>query len=176
MELLGRGDPRVEARSVELFERIVSTGSLVLKTIGGTRSGEVAVQRLLSSPRLSVDTIIEASSMRTVRACAGRRVVCAQDTSEINFARWAGRKGLGPGGDGKTPGFFVHPIVAVDAEEEAVLGLVGARIWTRGSARSGFCALLPRPSRTRLSWNWAWWKSPNSNHPQRVLSLCCGGC
>jgi Transposase DDE domain len=142
MELLGRGDPRVEARSVELFERIVSTGSLVLKTIGGTRSGEVAVQRLLSSPRLSVDTIIEASSMRTVRACAGRRVVCAQDTSEINFARWAGRKGLGPGGDGKTPGFFVHPIVAVDAEEEAVLGLVGARIWTRGSA-----PVAPRASR-----------------------------
>src|SRR3981189_1398439 len=95
MELLGRGDPRVEARSVELFERIVSTGSLVLKTIGGTRSGEVAVQRLLSSPRLSVDTIIEASSMRTVRACAGRRVVCAQDASEINFAPWRGRQDAG---------------------------------------------------------------------------------
>src|ERR1700738_2762721 len=98
MELLGRGDPRVEARSVELFERIVSTGSLVLKTIGGPRAGGGGGQRLLSSPRLSVDTIIEASSMRTVRACAGRRGVCGQDTSEINFARWAGGKGLGVGG------------------------------------------------------------------------------
>src|SRR4030081_411008 len=142
MELLGRGDPRVEARSVELFERIVSTGSLVLKTIGGTRSGEVAVQRLLSSRRLSVDTIIEASSMRTVRACAGRRGVCAQDTSEINFARWAGRKGLGPGGDGKTPGFFFHPIVAGDAEEEGVLGLGGAPQGAGGGSPGG-----PRASR-----------------------------
>lgn len=134
MERLGQGDPRVEARGVEFFERIVETGSLVLKTLGRTRSGEVAAQRLLSSPRLSVDTIVQASSVRTVRACAGRRVLCAQDTSEINFARWAGRKGLGPGGDGKTPGFFVHPVIAVDADVEAVLGLVGARIWTRGAA------------------------------------------
>src|ERR1700730_15060772 len=116
MELLGRGDPRVEARSVELFERIVSTGSLVLKTIGGARSGEVAVQRLVSSARLSVDTIIQEARRRTVRACAGRRVVWANDTSEINLGRWEGRKARGPGGDGKTPWFFVHPIVAVDAE------------------------------------------------------------
>jgi hypothetical protein len=38
---------------------------------------------------------------------------------------------LGPGGNGQTPGFFLHPVVAVDIEEGAVLGLVGARIWTR---------------------------------------------
>jgi hypothetical protein len=59
--------------------------------------------------------------------------VVVADTTEISFpGPGAGRRGLGPGGDGKSPGFFIHPVVAVDAESEAVLGVVGARIWTRG--------------------------------------------
>lgn len=131
MERLGIGDPRVEARGVELFERIVATGSLVLRTIGGTRAGEVAAQRWLSSPRVSLDTIIEAASVRTSSASAGRRVLAVQDTTSISFSRSARRRGLGPGADGETPGFFVHPVIAVDAQEEAVLGLAGAKIWAR---------------------------------------------
>lgn len=141
MERLGVVDPRVEARGVHLFERIVATGSVVLRTLGETRAGEVAAQRWLSSPRMTPGLIVEASSVRTASACTGRRVLATQDTTEINFARWASRRGLGPGGNGKTPGFFAHAVVAVDAEDEAVLGLVGARIWTRAgepvAARSG---------------------------------------
>jgi len=131
MERLGVSDPRVEARGVHLFERMVATGTVVLRTLGETRAGEVAAQRWLSSPRITTEQILEASSVRTVSACAGRRVLAVQDTTAISFARSAGRRGLGPGGNGQTPGFFLHPVVAVDIEEEAVLGLVGARIWTR---------------------------------------------
>lgn len=133
MERLGRVDPRVEGRGVWLFDQIVATGSVVLRTVGETRAGEVAAQRFLSSPRMTTDLILEGASLRTGRACAGGRVLAIQDTTEINFARFAGRRGLGPGGDGKTPGFFVHATVVVDATDEAVLGLAGAKIWTRGS-------------------------------------------
>src|SRR5687767_8794519 len=137
MERLGVSDPRVEARGVHLFERMVATGTVVLRTLGETRAGEVAAQRWLSSPRMTTEQILEASSVRTVSACAGRRVLAIQDTTAISFARSAGRRGLGPGSNGKTPGFFLHPVVAVDIEEEAVLGLVGARIWTRDAEPVG---------------------------------------
>ena len=57
-------------------------------------------------------------------------MVAAQDTTEVNFSgRDRGRRGLGPAGNGKALGFFIHPVVAVDAEDEAVL--VDAEIWTR---------------------------------------------
>jgi hypothetical protein len=143
MECLGIGDPRVEARGVYLFERMVATGSAVLRTLGEDRAGEVAAQRWLSSPRITTAQILEASSVRTVSACAGRRVVAVQDTTAISFTRSAARRGLGPGANGRTPGFFLHPVVAVDIEEEAVLGLVGARIWTREAE-----PVSPRASRT----------------------------
>jgi len=38
---------------------------------------------------------------------------------------------LGPAGDGVSAGFFIHPLIAIDVETEAVLGLLGAKIWTR---------------------------------------------
>jgi hypothetical protein len=129
-------DPRTAARGAWLFDRIVTTGSLVLRELGGTRAGEVAAHRYLSSPYVTADGIIAALSERTRRASAARRVVAAQDTTEINFSgRSAARRGLGPGGDGKSPGFFIHPVVVVDADEEAVLGLAAARIWTRAAEK-----------------------------------------
>src|ERR1700738_3999755 len=141
MELLGRGDPRVEARSVELFERIVSTGSLVLKTIGGTRSGEVAVQRLLSSPRLSVDTIIEASSMRTVRACAGRRVVCARRIP-VRLILRAGQdaRALGLAGTARRRGSLSIRLLRLMLKRKRFWGLLGP-----ASGRAG----VPRERRAR---------------------------
>jgi len=71
--------------------------------------------------------MVETLAARTAAACAGRRIVVAQDTTEINFAgREERRRGLGPAGDGVSAGFFIHPQIA-----GAVLGLLGARIWTR---------------------------------------------
>jgi len=132
------GDARVAARLEWFIDRVVATGSLVLRKLGQTRAGEVAVQRFLASPYSSASGIIETLVQRTVRQCAGRRIVAIQDTSEINFkGRAARRQGLGPGGNGRDPGFFVHPVVAVDVEDEAVIGLVGAQIWTRSGVPAG---------------------------------------
>jgi hypothetical protein len=126
------GDVRLSARGDWLMDRIVSTGSLVVRRIGGDRAGEIACHRFLDNARVEAQTLIDALSWRTSAACAGRRVLAVQDTTEVNFSgRDRGRRGLGPAGDGKALGFFIHPVVAVDAEDEAVLGLVDAEIWTR---------------------------------------------
>lgn len=130
------GDVRTAERGAQLFEQMVGMGSLVLRRLGGTRAGEIAAHRFLSSPHVTVAGITEAFSDRTRQASVGRRVVVAQDTTEINFSgRSAGRRGLGPAGDGKAPGFFIHPNVVVDADAEVVLGLAGAQIWTREAGK-----------------------------------------
>jgi len=132
------GDIRVAERGEWLLERIVATGSLVVRKLGQTRGDEMAVHRFLSSPYVSVGSIVKTLAARTAAQCAGRRIVAIQDTSEINFAgRSARRRGLGPGGNGRDPGFFVHPVIAVDLDSEAVIGLVGGTIWTREAGRVG---------------------------------------
>jgi hypothetical protein len=132
------GNARAAARGEWLMDRIVATGSLVIRKIGVDRAGEMAAHRFLSSPFVSVGSIVETVAARTAQQCAGRRIVAIQDTSEINFAgRSVRRRGLGAGGNGHDAGFFLHPIIAVDADEEAVIGLLGAQIWTRAEGRVG---------------------------------------
>lgn len=126
------GDARRDRRAAWMVDRMVATGSLQLREIGSTRSGEIAAHRFLSCEEVEPSALLVPHVERTAAACKGRRVVAAQDTSEINFARH--RKpavGLGPTGNTGIRGFFVHPIVAVDADDGALLGVVGARIWTR---------------------------------------------
>src|SRR5882757_6790222 len=121
------GDIRVAERADWLIERVATAGTLVLRKLGETRAGEKAVHRFLSSPYVSADRIVETLAGRTAKQCAGRRILAVQDTTEINFAgRDKKRRGFGPAGDGKTPGFFIHPVIAIDIETETVVGLVDA--------------------------------------------------
>jgi hypothetical protein len=130
------GDIRVAQRADWLIERVATAGTLVLRKVGETRAGEKAVHRFLSSRYVSADRIVETLAARTAVQCAGRRILAVQDTTEINFAgRDKKRRGFGPAGDGKTSGFFIHPVIAIDVATEAVVGLVDAAIWTRSSAR-----------------------------------------
>jgi len=104
----------------------------VIRKLGETRAGELAIHRFLSAASVTCKEMLGTLAGRTVAATKGRRIVVAQDTTEINFAgRAANRRGLGAAGDGVSAGFFIHPLVAIDSETEAVLGLLDAHIWTR---------------------------------------------
>ena len=131
------GDKRRQRVGMELFQRAVESGSLVVRQLGGDRSGEKSMHGFLSCAEVTPEEILSTAARRTALACARRRIVAAQDTTEINFkGRDRARKGLGPTGDGKTPGFFCHGMVAIDADDETLLGVVHARIWTRSCERA----------------------------------------
>jgi len=136
---LGRfGDPRREERGARILERVLACGSLTIRTVGENRAGELGMHRFLDSPQVKVAEILATVADRTAAACAGRRILAVQDTSEINFrGRDRARRGLGKGGDGVGLGFFLHPVIAVDLAEQAVLGLLGAEIWSRKPGQDG---------------------------------------
>lgn len=145
------GDARRAAMGSTLLDRVMETGSLVIRKLGGDRAGEMAIHRFLSAPSVTTGEMMQTLACRTVAACAGRQIVAVQDTTEINFAgREERRRGLGPAGDGISAGFFIHPLIAVDGETEAVLGLLGAKLWTRTDeippASSGVRALEDKES------------------------------
>jgi hypothetical protein len=136
-----------DERGAWIFERVLATGSLVLKEIGGDRAGEVACNRFLKASEVTWEEIAETISEETAQRCAGRRIVVPQDTTDINLrGRDAGRIGFGPGSDGVGRGFFIHPCIAVDADDEAVLGVLDLKIWTR--PEDGGAACKKRRSRT----------------------------
>jgi len=125
------GDKRRSAALAELEQAMVDRSSVVVRQLGGSRAGEMAAHRVLSSAEVTPERLLACCGRRTAVAAAGRRVVAAQDTTEINFPGRL-RSRLGPAGrTGQCPGFFIHATVAVDADDEAVLGVADAAIWTR---------------------------------------------
>ena len=134
----GKMDARVARRGEDVLDAIVAKNSLVLRKIGAGRAGEIAAGRFLDNEDVTPQSIIETAAERTLAAARGRRVLAIQDTTEVNFSgRAARRTGLGPAGDGVSPGFFCHPLLLVDIEHEAVLGLARADFWTRPDAPAG---------------------------------------
>lgn len=100
---------------------------------GGERSEIVRYDRFLGNGKVSAAALIEGWSARTRTAAAGRRHVLAiQDSSDINFSTTpARRRGLGQTSRGNTHGLVLHAMLALDADSDHCLGLVGGRIWTR---------------------------------------------
>ena len=127
------GDIRVAERADWLIERVATAGTLVFARLGGTRAGEKAITGFCRRP-MSRPSGSWRRWRRVLPHNARGADLTVQDTSEINFSgRDKKRRGFGPGGDGQTPGFFIHPVIAIDIASEAVVGLVDAAIWTRST-------------------------------------------
>jgi hypothetical protein len=154
----------------KVFRGVVGSGSLVPRQVGGSRSGEQSMHTFLSRPEVTPEEILATAGRRTAKACAGLRIVAAQDTTEINFkGRDRARKGLGPAGDGKTPGFFCHAMVAIDADDETLLGVVHAHIWTRSSEKA--TKRRQRPIEDKESMRWIEGTAAASNVLKDVAQL-----
>lgn len=161
------GDVRTERRADWFIDRVAATGSLVLRQVGKGRAGEIAAHRFLSSPYVSAETVSGTLAARTAEQCAGRHIIVIQDTTEISFSGASGKhKGFGPAGNGKDPGFFIHPVIAVDVAQEAVIGLVDITIWTRAPERVG-----DRSKRTLAEKESARWLNA-CNVSAQVLDRC----
>ena len=136
MGAFGGKDVRLDRRGDRILRGMIATGSTVLRKVGGTRAGEVAAHRFLDHADVTPEAIVETAAQRTAEAARGRQLLLVQDTTEINFSGAdRSRSGLGPAGDGKALGFFIHAQLAVDLDEEAVLGIAHAHIWSRSGRR-----------------------------------------
>lgn len=121
-----------------LLGRLVESCSCTLRRASQGRKEEVGAGRFLGNEKVSEEEILAASAAQLGDRVCGLHVLAIQDTSEVNYQHHAGRvRGLGPVGNGRDLGLFVHPVIAVEASSGALLGLAGAQIWTRPAQSSG---------------------------------------
>jgi hypothetical protein len=115
-----------------LLQRAVERVTVNLRTASDDRAEWVGFSRWLNNRNVTAEEIAVHSAEALSDRVAGMHVLAIQDTTELNYARHAGRiRGLGPSGNGRDPGLFVHPVLAIDAGSGALLGLTGMQIWTR---------------------------------------------
>jgi Transposase DDE domain len=127
--------------------------SAVLRQLCDSRAEKAGYTRFFNNAKVSVEEIVSAAAALTRQAAAGRHALIIEDTSEINYASKASRKqGLGRVGNGSDPGLFVHPALAVDADDASLLGLADARIWCRHAAKQP--EYQSQPIETKESHRW----------------------
>lgn len=106
--------------------------TVCLRRLGRGHAGEVRFSRFLNSRHVTSTEMLATAARHCAERAAGRHVLAIQDTSEINYQAHAGRvKGLGPVGNGTDLGFFMHPVLAVDASHGGIIGLAGGKVWQR---------------------------------------------
>lgn len=82
------------------------------------------------NPKNITERFIEESS----NGLGTEHVLLAQDTTELNFFwRKSSIDGLGPVGNPKNQGMFLHPSLMIDPSTESVIGLGSVDFWSRES-------------------------------------------
>lgn len=96
-----------------LHSRLAAHGGkgISVRQLGGGRAGEMRITRFLHNPKVTVDEMAATAKARTCAQAQGRHVLAIQDTSVLQ----ADEKGVG---------LFLHPVLAVDADDGTMLGLI----------------------------------------------------
>jgi hypothetical protein len=108
-----------------LLARLVETAGrpVRVRALGGARRGEMRLTRLLRSEAVTPKEMIETAGARTGLRCAGRHVLAIQDTTVV--------RSQGGGG------LYLHAMIAVDAEDGAILGAVHGAFLNRSEGKRG---------------------------------------
>ena len=124
-------DKRLDARYQQISEAMRATPSVVVRQFARNRSEEVAFGRFLNNRFVSAPQLLQTEIARTAQASAGRDVLLIEDTSTMGFGLYSSITGLGEIGDGRGRGFYLHPVISIDAQSGQCLGLAAAKLYTR---------------------------------------------
>lgn len=127
-------DQRLERLATILFARMIIMMCISLRRLAGCRKTEVAFGRLLKNKKFTAEKIVEAYIGKTTQiAEKSKHVLLIQDSVFLCFGRrgHTAKTGLGVGGNEYAMGFYLHPVLAVDPEQEICLGLASLHYWVR---------------------------------------------
>jgi hypothetical protein len=129
-------DKRLENRGEEIMKKMIEKETAVLNQLSSNRADLVGASRFFNNNSVTEEVLIKESAGRCQNAVVGCHVLAIQDTSEINYESHRGKLSnhdleLGPVGNDKDIGFFIHPVLVLERENAFPLGIADVHIWNR---------------------------------------------
>jgi len=128
------GDERLERRLVDLGRCFYANPQANLPQACGTRAQTKAAYRLLENRKVTREEILSSHRRATVERMREEPVVlCAQDTTSLNYSTHHETEGLGAIGTtrGGAQGLIVHDTLALSAHSGVALGVLDVQVWAR---------------------------------------------
>jgi len=133
--------PALAKRGALLLARLVSVGQsgISVRRVGGSRAGEIRFTRFLRNVRVRPDEMVATARERTAGLVKGRHILAIQDTTTLRD-------------DGKQRSLNLHPTIAVDAHDGALLGLVEAVFLSHSGGKKRLCKKRPFAEKESRRW------------------------
>lgn len=148
------GDARLNRRAQRLLQSLGDKPMPSIPAACGGWAETQAAYRLFDNPKVSAEAVLAPHSKRTVeRMGAHPRVLCIQDTSEIDYTGKPSMQGLGPLNLELRQGLYLHPTLAL-TPDRLCLGLLEAYTWTREPGSLGQDKDPNRPLEEKESVRW----------------------
>jgi hypothetical protein len=134
---LGRfGDKRLADLGTVLLSAVQSKRTLCIHRLADDRNQTLQFNNFLGNPAVSTHEMLVTAGRQTNRRAKGRHLLAITDTTDVLFmTQEANKRGFGMGSDGEHPGLFLHPILAVDAADGGIVGLVDCIVMNRTHGR-----------------------------------------
>ena len=108
--------------------------TVILNSLSSDRKSLIGFHRFLNNDKVQKDKLIDLITSHCGKQVAGRDLLCIQDTVEYNYQHHANRiksGELGPVTKEPGIGYFAHPMLAIDSENEICLGFGALKLWHR---------------------------------------------
>ena len=139
-----------------LAERLVSEQKLSIQQLSNNSSEAARFYRFFNNIRVRPEELIKMNCSIKPEVLENRHVLSLGDSTSFNLSKRLGRikdvDQLGVLQDGKTPGFFAHVNLAVDAHTCAILGLADVLYWKRPQGQSKSKASAPVQDKESYKW------------------------
>lgn len=152
-ELGGFANRRLALVGNALLAAMQKKQTMCLHALAEDREQTRQFNRFLDNEAVSMHEMLVHAGRQTGRRAAGRHVLAVIDTTELNYATHTGRKrGFGTAGNGTDIGVLLHPIIAVDAEQGGLIGLVGAEVINRTNGTAADHQKRPADEKESRRW------------------------
>jgi len=123
------------------LQRLIEVGQsgTSVRKLGGDRAGEIRLTRWLRNPRVTHQEMIATAATRTAGRARGRPVLAIQDSTPLRD-------------DGGQNSLLLHAMIAVDAEDGALLGPVEATFLRREGGRKKLRKQTPFEQKESHRW------------------------
>jgi hypothetical protein len=117
-------DKRLTTVLTKFTDRICQKQHLIMRKLACDRKEEIQFGRFIRNERVQVDQL-EVLLYEQFRHCcpASGHLLLLEDTTQIGFSLERKISGLGPLDKGQIQGFYLHPVLCLDAENGACYGM-----------------------------------------------------
>ncbi len=129
-------DYRIEKRAEKVLEDMLKCGKVVVNKFCSTFAEKKAAYELFKNNSFTEMELIEALTAKCKSNQGASHLLCINDTTEINYTSHIDRigkkdKDIGPGTKDVNAGFFCHPMLVIDPEQQLPVGFSSVQIWNR---------------------------------------------